>query len=188
MQSISYVMEYVDGHHGGDQLGGLPSHLPYNWPRCQSCQAIMAFVGQLYACEWFPISGFFCLQFYICADRCDLDHSFIQLERVHHGAKPNRRRLGRPHADQPLKTIRYCEVEDSMDQMTFTNGQYSEEQLSDTHLRDDKLAGLFPYDGYEGPAITKDNRCIGQMKWNAIPETIYLYESASDGPYFLLYR
>ena len=45
-----------------------------------------------------------------------------------------------------------------------------------------------PYDGYEGPAITKDNRCIGQMKWNAIREMMYLYESASDGPYFVLYR
>ena len=75
-----------------------------------------------------------------------------------------------------------------MDQMTFTNSQLSEVELPDSHLREDKLAGLFPYDGYEVPAITKENRCIGQMKWNAIPETLYLYESASDGPYFVLYR
>lgn len=188
MRSFSYAMEYVDGHHGGDQLGGLPSHDPYNWPRCQSCQSEMAFVGQLYACEWFPISGLFCLQFYMCVERCDLDRSFIQLERVHHGAKRNRRAVGRSHPEQPLKTIRYFEIEDSIDQMSFTKQQLSEGELPDTHLRNDKLGGLFPYDGYEGPEITADNRYIGQMKWDAIPEMLYLCESRTRGPYFFLYR
>jgi len=146
----------------------------------------MAFIGQLYACDWFPISGLHCIQFYVCIERCDLDHSFIQLERIHSDAKRNRRQIGRAHPDQPKKTIYYRPVADSMDQMTFTEQRLSEDDLVDKHLRDDKLAGLFPYDGYEGPEINDDNRCIGQMNWKVIPAMLYLYEN-SDGPYFYLY-
>ena len=146
----------------------------------------MVFVGQLYACEWFPISGLQCIQFYICNMPCDLNRSFIQLERIHSDAQRNRKQIGFPHPNQPKQTIYYNAVTDSMDQMTFTKKQLSEDDLPDKHLRDDKLAGLFPYDGYEGPEITNENRCIGQMNWNIIPEMMYLYEN-SDGPYFFLY-
>ena len=44
--SVSYLMEYSRRQRDTpDRVGGLPSHLPYFWPRCQACQERMAFVG-----------------------------------------------------------------------------------------------------------------------------------------------
>ena len=53
---------------GLDRVGGLPSHLPYVWPRCQMCQGRMGFVGQLYWVEPLGLRKHLALQFYVCDD------------------------------------------------------------------------------------------------------------------------
>jgi hypothetical protein len=88
---------------------------------------------------------------------------------------------------QPKLYISYAAVEDSMDQWTFNRRGVPERDLPDKHLRQDKIGGLFPYDGYEGPKITKRNQMIAQFIWRGIGAAVYLYHSARDGTYPYLY-
>jgi hypothetical protein len=74
-----------------------------------------------------------------------------------------------------------------MDQWEFNRRKLAEEELPDEHLRKDKLGGLFPYEGYEGPKITKQNRMIAQFIWRGIGGAVYLYHSARHGIYPFLY-
>jgi len=74
-----------------------------------------------------------------------------------------------------------------MDQWTFNRRKLAEKELPDKHLRKDKLGGLFPYDGYESPKITKRNRMIAQFVWQGIGAALYLYESTEQGIYPCLY-
>ena len=75
-----------------------------------------------------------------------------------------------------------------MDQWTFNRRKLAEEELPDKHLRRDKVGGLFPYDGYDGPAITRRNQMIAQFIWKGIGGPIYLYQSATEGIYPYHYR
>src|SRR5262245_60053375 len=66
-RSVSHVLRYSPKSGGTDDwVGGLPAHLPSVWPRCQMCRHLMAFVGQLYAKDWFPIDGHLAIQMYVC--------------------------------------------------------------------------------------------------------------------------
>jgi hypothetical protein len=191
---------------GGSQdwVGGLPAHLPYTWPRCQVCQQRMGFVGQLYAKDWFPIDAHLALQVYVCDD-CRKTvgvaspsggvvkgatisvASTLHLEALPATAAENARGLGVRCRFQPKLYISYTPVEDSMDQWEFNRRELAEEELPDKQLRRDKLGGLFPYDGYESPKITRQNRMIGQFIWQGIGGTVYLYHSARHGIYAFLY-
>jgi len=192
-KSISYLMEYSRGNTGLDRFGGLPSHLPHNWPRCQCGQERLAFMGQIYACDWFPLNGLLCLQFYTCVRRCLLDVDLLHVELVHPGAPTNRRCEGVANPDLPVRTINYFAVEDSLDHGTFL-GMISGEDpvwpvLKDEHLYSDRLGGIYTFDGTEGPVIDESNRCIGQFQHPCIRrETIYLYESTKEGIYAHTYR
>jgi hypothetical protein len=203
-RSVSYLMSYSRKTSVTcDCVGGLPSHLPYQWPRCQMCQSRMGFVGQLYAADWFPIQGHLALQFYACNDcrrTVPLDSASRRAKKAavsvaitHHmealpnTASPNVRNEGVRCKFQPRRYIHYLPVEDSMDQSTFNRQKVVETDLPDKHLREDKIGGLFPYDGYEGPKITKRNQMIAQFKWQGIGGTIYLYQSSESGIYPYLY-
>jgi hypothetical protein len=194
-RGASWVMEYHRRPCGTpDRVGGLPGHLPYVWPRCQMCQERMAFVGQLYAKEWFPIDGHLALQFYVC-DGCRVtfgkeanDRVPIHLEVMPRTAPANTSRTGVRCRSQPLRYISYTPVEDAMDQWTFNRHKPAESDLPDTHLRRDKIGGLFPYDGYECPRITRQNRMIAQFTWKGINGPIYLYQSTKEGIYPYHYR
>jgi hypothetical protein len=164
----------------------------------------MGFVGQLYAKDWFPIDGHLALQFYVCDDcrksvpvaspsggavkgaRISVA-STLHLEALPATAAENSRWLGVRCRFQPRRYIAYTPVEDSMDQWQFNRRKLVEEELADQHLRTDKLGGLFPYDDYEGPKITRQNRMIGQFIWQGIGGTVYLYHSARRGIYPFLY-
>ena len=75
-ETSSYLLIYDKAESmEGDRLGGLPSHLPYVWPRCHSCHEKMAFLGQFYQSEALDLHGHFCLQFYACEEDCDLDNN-----------------------------------------------------------------------------------------------------------------
>ena len=184
----SYVMEYKAGHRGNDRMGGLPTHSPYNWPRCHSCHSRMAFIAQIYTCQWFHLEGLMCLQFYICEDDCG-DQPFVHLECVHQGAPLNTANEGRVHPRQPKLTIQFWRYEDPLDQTGYGRG----DNLPNGFFKDfdylfsDKLCGLFPIDGSEGPPLSKLNRCIGQMNWPVVPGMLYLYHHNQFGPYLFLY-
>jgi len=64
----------------------------------------------------------------------------------------------------------------------------AEGELPDKHLRKDKIGGLFPYDGYESPRITRQNRMVAQFLWQGINGPIYLDQSARYGIYPYHYR
>ena len=193
--SVSYIMKYSRRPgNTRDWVGGLPAHLPDKWPRCQSCQESMGFVGQLYASTWFPIDGQLALQFYVC-DQCRKtfnkqanDYVPIHMEQLSLKALPNTEMGGVRCKLQPKLYISYDRVEDSMHQWTFNRRKLLEDDLPDKHLRDDKIGGLFPYDGYESPKITKNNRMIAQFVWRGINGPIYLYWSKKDGIYLFYYR
>jgi hypothetical protein len=186
--SISYLMHYSRrGRDTNDWTGGVPAHLPYYWPRCQACQERMAFVGQLYSKEWFPIDGHLALQFYVCDD-CQETRKWVHMEALPGSASANTRAIGVRCRSQPRLYIDYVQIEDSMDQWTFGRRHLAETELQDKHLRKDKIGGLFPYDGYDGPKITKQNRMIAQFIWQGIGSAMYLYQSAEQGIYPYLYH
>jgi hypothetical protein len=167
----------------------------------------MAFVGQLYAKDWWPLDGHLALQIYVC-DGCrhparppkkgfTLGRDFggvpnaIHLEFLPTTAPTNTKAIGVRCRFQPKRYISYTPVEDSMDQWEFNRRELPEEELADKHLRLDKLGGLFPYDS-EGTKITKQNMMIGQLGWQhwqgfGFGGTVYLYRSARVGIYPLLY-
>src|SRR5262245_12150384 len=90
-RSVSWVMDYSTRPGDTlDRVGGVPSHLPYTWPRCQACQERMAFVGQLYASEWFPLDDHLALQFYVC-DRCREERKWLHMEALPRGSPVNDR-------------------------------------------------------------------------------------------------
>jgi hypothetical protein len=194
-QSVSWVMEYHRRPSGTpDRVGGLPGHLPYVWPRCQICQGRMAFVGHLYASDWFPLGNHLALQFYVC-DECRVtfgkeanDRVPIHMEVLPRTAAANTVRGGVRCPSQPVRYISYTPVEDSMDQWTFIRRKPDESELPDKHLRSDKIGGLFPYDGYECKRITKQNRMIAQFIWQGINGPVYLYQSTKEGVYLYHYR
>ena len=185
VQSISWVMVYHrQPQVGPDRVGGVPSHLPQVWPRCQLCQNQMEFVGQLYASETFPLGGPLGLQFYIC-DNCRVtyggqanDRLPIHMEVLPPGTAENVVRGGVRCRRQPIRYISYNPVKDSTDQWSFNRRRLAEEELPDTHLRQDKVGGLFPYDGYDSPRITPGNRMLAQFTWVAVGGPIYLYKSS----------
>jgi len=163
----------------------------------------MAFVGQLYAKDWFPMDGHLALQFYVC-DGCRKNvpvlspsgrvkkgvtfsvPTALHLEPLPATAPANTQGMGVRCRFQPKRYISYTPVEDSMDQWEFNRRKLSEEEfLPDKHLRSDKLGGLFPYD--EGPKITRQNLMIGQLHWQGFGGTVYLYQSVRVGIYPLLY-
>jgi hypothetical protein len=176
-----------------DRVGGLPAHLPYVWPRCQRCQERMGFVGQLYASDRLPLGDHLALQFYVC-DECREtfdganDMVSIHMEVLPRTAVANKARSGLRCRTQQLRYISYTPVEDSMDQWTFNRRKLAEQDLTDKHLRRDKVGGLFPYDGYEGPPITRRNRMVAQFIWKGIGGPIYIYQSDNEGIYPYYYR
>lgn len=153
----------------------------------------MAFVGQLYAKDWFPLDSWLTAQFYVC-DECresfpqSNDEVPIHMELLPKDAPKNIRKAGVRSKRQPAAFISYTPIEDSMDQWEFNRKHLSEEELADKHLRRDKIGGLFPYDGYEGPRITPKNRMIAQFLWKGIGGPIYLFQSEKDGIYLHYYR
>lgn len=199
--SISWLMSYSRRPRPTlDRLGGLPQHLPYNWPRCQLCQERMAFVGQLYASERLPMHDHLALQFYVCDDcRKDIplltaSHAVrkgatksvattLHLEALPRRATFNKRGIGVRCKRQPKMYITYEPKADSLDRQTFMRRRMSENELPDKHLRRDKIGGLFPYDGYEAPKQTAQNQTWGQFTWPGIGGTVYLYRSARGGFY-----
>jgi hypothetical protein len=192
--SISWVMEYYRRAAGTlDRVGGLPRHLPHVWPRRQLCQGRMGFVGQLYCGDRLPLSGHLAAQFYVCDDCRETfdqanDRVPIHLELLPPTAEVNTSRTGVRCPSQPLRYIAYTPVQDSMDQWAFDRRKPAEGDLRDKHLRRDKVGGLFPYDGYEGPPITRQNRMIAQFLWQGIGGPIYLFSSDREGIYPYHYR
>lgn len=202
-RSVSWVMEYHSRPCGTpDYVGGLPGHLPYAWPRCQNCQERMAFVGNLYSSDWLPLGSHLALQFYVC-DNCRVtfnstagsrikkmanDKVPIHMEMLPPTAAANTSRLGVRSPSQPKQYISYTAVKDSMDQWTFNRRRLAESQLPDKHLRKDKVGGLFPYDGYDSPQVTRQNRMVAQFIWKGIGGPIYLYQSIKEGFYLYYYR
>ena len=185
--SVSWVMDYSRRPGTSpDRVGGLPDHLPYMWPRCQACQEQMAFVGQLYDSDRLPLGGHLALQFYVCDD-CRDARRFVHMEALPANASLNARRTGVRCPTQPKLYISYTRVEDSIDLWALNRRQLSEEELPDTHLRRDKVGGLFPYDGSEGPRITRQNRMVAQFVWPGIKAAVYLYQSSRLGIYPYLY-
>ena len=185
-------MDYSPGDTGPDRIGGLPSHLPVNWPRCQGGQERLAFIAQIYSCDWFPLNGLFCLQFYACVERCHLEVDFLHMELVHEGALENGKKRGVAHPDLPVKTINYTPTRDSLDHDTFLEIISDDNQewpvLKDEHLHKDRLSGIYTFDGYEGPVVNKTNRCIGQFRHPCDPQTgLYLFHSDTEGIYLHAY-
>ncbi len=153
----------------------------------------MGFVGQLYAADWFPLDGLLGLQFYVC-DECretvreaNPDVT-IHMEELFPGAKLNTKKAGVRCRRQPRVFIAYTPVEDSMDQWTFLRREAIPDEMPDRHLFDDKIGGLFPYDGSDGPKITRSNPMIAQFDWKGIGGPIYLYRSLKRGIYLYHYR
>lgn len=184
-------MEYTRGDSELDRFGGLPSHMPHNWPRCQGGHERMAFLGQIYACDWFPLDGLLCLQFYTCTQRCHVDIDFFHLELVHLGAPKNRRGEGVANPNLSPRTIHYYVVEDPIDQDTYfkvlRDHNHPCPDLESEHYHKDRLGGAFLFDGSEGPTNTVTNRCIGQFRHPCDSSTtIYLYSSRKEG--FYIYR
>jgi hypothetical protein len=154
----------------------------------------MAFVGQLYASEWLTVVNHLALQFYVC-DACRKSFGKaannrvpIHMEALPRKAAVNTARVGTRCPAQPLRYISYAPINDSLDQWTFNRRKLSEAELPDKHLRRDKIGGLFPYDGYECPRITPQNRMLAQFTWKGIGGPIYLYQSAREGIYAYPYR
>ena len=154
----------------------------------------MGFVGQLYACDRLPLGGSLGLQFYVC-DNCREsfnslanDRLPIHMEILPPSAAENAGREVVRCRRQPIQYISYTPVEDSMDQWAFLRRRLAEEELPDTHLRRDKVGGLFPYDGSDCPRITPTNRMVAQFTWAAVGGPIYLYQSSRRGPYLYHYR
>jgi hypothetical protein len=141
----------------------------------------LAFLGQLYACERLPLHGHLALQFYVC-EECK-NKNWLHMELLPITAEENKRAVGVRCRSQPRRFIHYTPVTDSMDQWTFIQRQLAEDELPDKHLRQDKVGGLFPYDGYDGPKITRRNQMIAQFAWPGIGATVYLYHSAKQGFY-----
>lgn len=192
--SVSFLMTYSRRRgQSHDRVGGLPRHLPHQWPVCQRCQQRMGFVGQLYTSEWFQLGDLLGLQFYVC-DECretvrDANPDVtIHLEELFRDAKLNGKNVGVRCRRQPRLFITYTPVEDSTDQWTFHRRDLNVEEMPDRHLFRDKIGGLFPYDGSEGPRITKSNVMIAQFAWKGIGGPIYLYRSSKRGVYLYHYR
>ena len=193
--SVSWVMSYHARPQGSrDRVGGVPDHLPHVWPRCQLCQEPMGFVGQLYACDRLVLDGALGLQIYVC-DGCRRsspgqanDWLPIHMELLPSAAVENASRKGVRCRRQPTRYIAYTPTPDSIDQWAFNRSRLAEEELPDTHLRSDKVGGLFPYDGYDGPKITRANQMIAQFIWAGVGGPIYLFRSATRGVYLYHYR
>ena len=186
-------MKYIRGDRGLDRFGGLPTHLPHNWPRCQTGQERMAFLGQIYSCDWFPIDGLLCLQFYTCIESCVLDVDFLHMECVHVGASKNTGGHGIANPSLAVRTIEYYPTEDSIDHETFlqiiSDNNQPWPEPNDKHHYQDRLGGVYTFDGSEaGISITATNRCIGHFQHPCVDRTtIYLWQSEDDSVYAQTY-
>src|SRR5260370_42573058 len=116
----------------------------------------MAFVGQLYASDRFPIDGHLALEFYVC-DECQETRKWVHMEALPKTAAVNGQGVGVRCCSQPKLYISYLAGEDSTDQRTFNRRKFAEGGLPGKRLRRDKGSGLFAYQRHESPKDTRPN-------------------------------
>jgi hypothetical protein len=93
---VAFYMKFRQGHHGSqDRLGGVPSHLPPAFPKCDYSGEEMAFLGQFYCgVPRLDLPDTLCIQLYQDrhvgegGDPCPVE------VRVPLGAAPNDEGLG----------------------------------------------------------------------------------------------
>ncbi len=177
--SISYLMKYTSKGSATDKVGGLPTHLPVNWPSCGCCQEFMPFVGQLYDSEFLPLNGNIALQVYACVDSYN-----VHLEVVPLSARENVDGIGIAYQDSEL-FISYTPIKDQVDQWTYMKDIDQYQHLLDTHdhLSKEKVGGLFPNDGSDAPLVTPQNLILAQFAWKPFESMIYIYYRDGYGFY-----
>lgn len=69
----AHYMKFVPGQHGQlDRIGGLPTHLPPEFPLSPNSGQQMAFLGQFYEHpERLPLDGALCIHLYQCLEDYD---------------------------------------------------------------------------------------------------------------------
>ncbi len=135
------------------------------------------------------MGGHLALQFYVCDDCMDVGSQLVHLEALPPTAAANLRGAGVRYRPQPKRYITFTPVEDSIDQWAYKRWILTEDDdLPDEHLLKDKVGGLFPYDGSEGPKITRQNRMVAQFDWRPrLKAMIYMFYSVRQGFYLSLY-
>jgi hypothetical protein len=79
----------------------------------------MAFLGQLYGGEHFPMGGHLALQIYVHDDCMDVGSQLVHLELLPMSSPENLSRVGIKHQSQNLEYIHFTPIEDSIDQWAF---------------------------------------------------------------------
>lgn len=197
----AYYATYQPGHHGTrDRIGGVPSHLPPQYPACAKCDEPLVFIMQLYVDDKDLFDDrWLALQLYKCDPCCE--HLLIAVDK---GARLNTQHEGVPMSQIEWQTssmgVPYSRVDwggyvqwqgilwerredphptHEIDQFYTDDGETLRPEFA--HLGDDKLGGCFPWCD-EGGTSAKELGAIGQF--SQLAATAYLYNHPHRGLYF----
>ena len=194
---LAYYANYVDGHHGShDRIGGLPSHLPPKFPRCD-CGRDMAFLAQIYFAGKkleFVEPNTIAIQLYACDECCENGVVEIDLN-----CRENTESLGTPMCQNEYQKsnlyvtyskvtwdrfTRWCDIqwteksdpEPTADiEQFWLNGDELRPEYED--LLEDKIGGCFPIADHGGtPAVE-----LGIVAQLTIDGTVYITKADDTG-------
>lgn len=188
MLVTAYYAEYHEGHLGSrDRIGGLPTHLPIQYPTCSSCGVRLAFFMQLYVDKLGLFSeSWLALQLYACTEEACFES---RLTAIGKGAELNDSGVGVSHPDAHTKDISWVRRDDP-DPLSYADNVDSfwedETQVAAfPYINNDKLGGCFAWCD-EGGTTGYRLGAIGQFKNPIRSPTnqcsmIYLFKSPERG-------
>lgn len=200
--ATAYYAKYTPGHHGArDRIGGLPSHLPPEYPSCAHCGELLTFLMQIYVDDKDLFdNAWLALHLYECDDcgeqkllalqkdaRQNVDREGVPLfqldwELNNVGVPYSRVEWGEYIAWQDITCLRREDPDPTDDIEQFWNGTEPKEEFA--HLFEDKLGGCFPWCD-EGGVPAKQLGAIGQFC--VLRHTTYLFNDPEQGLHFCYY-
>jgi hypothetical protein len=140
---IAYYMKFRKGQGSQDRLGGLPSHLPPAFPKCDYADEEMAFLAQFYCvAPRLKLPGTLCIQIYQDRDVGEGGLPCPVAIRVTFGAAANAEGLGLQQKGIIAHDIEYAERVDPDTEPEFPQ---------DLPLYESKIGGLCLFSPPEEP-------------------------------------
>ena len=147
---LSYYMEFDSKYTGNlNKYGGLPTHLPTQWPVTDQDGDEMTFLCQLYCDDkMLSIPDTLCIQVYQLVIN-DLEASDPIIVQVPIGAKENVDKRGIPCKRLPEGDIKFKEVREEINEESIKRLV----DQNDNHLVSSKLGGWCPSEDVEQDAF-----------------------------------
>jgi len=194
--TTAYYAKYSPGHHGArDRIGGIPTHLPPQYPMCNDCNEPLTFIMQLYVDDkdlfddsWLALQLYECKTCYepslIAIDkgaRLNAKNEGVPLSQIDYqlsnmGVPSSRVEWGEYVQWQDITWERRDDPEPTDDIAQFWDDDNLKPEFA--YLGHDKLGGCFAWCD-DGGTSAKELGAIGQF--SSIGATAYLYNHPHRG-------